>query len=283
MNKELEYLFEKEFKQRDIKLSPAQGGCIANSFVAKFRNGDKIFVKKYSNQAVAKAESYGLKELSKQKYLKVPEVLLFTEGYLFLEFIENDSYNSKTFSKKFGESLALMHSTIEEKPGFYENNFIGSTIQLNDSDFSNWGEFFYEKRLKFQIELAIKRGYLTSGVSETLVRNRLKIVDVLNEVNLPNSLLHGDLWSGNYLTTNSGYVLIDPAVYYGSREAEFGIISIFGGFDANFYNGYFSIYPPLKNFNKRLEFYKLYHYLNHLNIFGRGYLNNVNTILKNIL
>ncbi|MBE2281192.1 MAG: fructosamine kinase family protein [Ignavibacteriaceae bacterium] len=117
----------------------------------------------------------------------------------------------------------------------------------------------------------------------SLNKSRAKIIDVLNEQNLPNSLLHGDLWGGNYLTASTGCVLIDPAVYYGSREAEFGIISLFGGFDADFFNGYHSIYPPLKNFNERLEFYKLYHYLNHLNIFGRGYLSNVNSILVQIL
>ena len=94
------------------------------------------------------------------------------------------------------------------------------------------------------------------------------------------SLLHGDLWSGNAGFTQDGPVIFDPAVYYGDREADLAMTELFGGFPRSFYDAYDAEWPLPQGYEIRKEVYNLYHLLNHLNLFGAGYLAQVQATLR---
>ena len=98
------------------------------------------------------------------------------------------------------------------------------------------------------------------------------------------SLIHGDLWSGNYLCdSEGGPVIIDPAVYYGCREAEFGMLKLFGSCPNEFYEAYDDVFPRRDGCQRRTDVYVLYHLLNHLNLFGRGYLDHCRQVAAEVL
>jgi len=110
-----------------------------------------------------------------------------------------------------------------------------------------------------------------------------KLCEKLNEVLPlePPALLHGDLWSGNFMVTANGYAAIfDPAVYYGHREMDIGMTKLFGGFDQPFYDAYEEVYPLEKGWKQRLQLAQLYPILVHAILFGGHYIDKAKTILK---
>jgi fructosamine-3-kinase len=163
--------------------------------------------------------------------------------------------------------------------GFNSDNYIGSTKQINDKN-ALWTDFFGEKRLLYQVELA-RSGNLADRSMVTRVENISKrLSSLVPEPDFP-SLLHGDLWSGNYLINSQGQaVLIDPAVYYGHREADLAMMRLFGGFPESVFSSYSDVYPLDRGFEKRVDLYNLYHMLNHLNLFGPSYLGKVRSIIS---
>jgi fructosamine-3-kinase len=141
-------------------------------------------------------------------------------------------------------------------------------------------DFFRESRLGYQMELARRSGYLLGGRARLLEKLLARLENWL-PVQPPASLLHGDLWGGNWLTTAQGEpALIDPAVYYGHREAELAFTELFGGFPAAFYHAYEEAWPLDAGYVERKALYNLYHLLNHLNLFGEGYGGQVDAILR---
>ena len=186
--------------------------------------------------------------------------------------------------EELGRQLAKLHSFRGEKFGFVEDNYLGDSPQSNLTSTAgkdNWAIFFAGNRLHFQAELAEKKGYATPeirGLLEVLIE---KIPDLLSGTEEKPSLLHGDLWCGNYLIDVDGRPwLIDPAVYYGHREADLAMTSLFGGFTKTFYSAYESAFPLVPGYPEREPLYQLYHLLNHLNLFGTGYYGQVLSILK---
>lgn len=146
---------------------------------------------------------------------------------------------------------------------------------------TDWATFYFHKRLLFQYQLAEKRGYSTSRLTKGFARLESMIENILAGSEEPPSLLHGDLWSGNYMCDEEGNaVLIDPAVYYGHREAELAMTRLFGGFPPAFYEGYNQTYPLPEDWEYRENIYKLYHILNHLNLFGKSYLSEAEFLLE---
>jgi fructosamine-3-kinase len=136
-----------------------------------------------------------------------------------------------------------------------------------------------EHRLRFQARLAEQRGH-GSGLLRTLEFAEPELRDLMAEAIEPPTLLHGDLWSGNYMVDEKGQpVLIDPAVYYGHREADLAMTLWFGGFDADFYAAYDEALPLAAGWRERCEIYRLYHVLNHLNLFGSAYYGQAMSIL----
>ena len=180
-----------------------------------------------------------------------------------------------------------MHSYINTREkyfGFYEDNYIGSTSQINIADECeklDWTKFYFNKRLKFQFDLAEKKGCGGEELRKAFSKLENKFVDILKSNDEKPSLLHGDLWSGNYITDENGKAcLIDPAVYYGHREADLAMTKLFGGFDSSFYAAYNEEYPLDDGYLYRENVYKLYHILNHLNLFGVGYYQQAVSLIK---
>lgn len=254
------------------------GGCIASAYKVTTSNG-KFFLKHYQTKHIAVCEANGINELRKANKIRVPEVIWFDENYLLLEFIE-EGKRENNFWEKFGSQLAELHKYKSNEYGFYENNFIGSTLQVNLPKSQNWKNFYWENRILFQIKLAEKNGYLTDEMIRLIKNVELNLDDIIPDKEEV-SLIHGDLWSGNFLCDNSGNaVLIDPAVSYSNREAELGMTMLFGGFDSRFYQAYNETFPLEKDWKFRNDFYQLYHVLNHLNLFGSGYYSQAIRILK---
>src|SRR5262249_29793225 len=150
-------------------------------------------------------------------------------------------------------------------------NTIGMTPQINEAD-SDWIRFFRERRLRYQLDLAVGNGY--GGDLQKQGAQLLERMHGLFAGHRPQpSLLHGDLWGGNWGATADGTpVIFDPAVYFGDREADIAMTRLFGGFDTSFYGAYESAWPLEAGWQARTTLYNLYHVLNHLNLFGAGYL-----------
>jgi protein-ribulosamine 3-kinase len=179
----------------------------------------------------------------------------------------------------------LICTGLQEKYfGFYEDNFIGSTPQLNIPDKEqqdDWTEFFFNKRILYQFKLAEKNGRSSEDLRIVIRELENKIDRILGGSEEFPALLHGDLWGGNFITDENGEAcLIDPAVYYGHREADLAMTKLFGGFSREFYEVYDENYPLPDGYNERENIYNLYHALNHLNIFGKEYYNKVLTLAK---
>jgi len=163
--------------------------------------------------------------------------------------------------------------------GLDHDNFIGANPQPNHPC-NNWVDFFREQRLGYQMELARQRGYLSAKRGQSLETLLANLGNWL-PAQPPVSLLHGDLWGGNWLVTDMGEAaLIDPAVYYGDREAELAFTELFGGFPSQFYAAYNEVWPLESGYGERKELYNLYHLLNHLNLFGESYGGSVDAILR---
>ncbi len=147
-------------------------------------------------------------------------------------------------------------------------------------DGSGWPAFYLERRLRFQVELAAEKPG-GEALTRLLYAAEPRIVSLLEAAIEPPSLLHGDLWGGNYLVDEHGDpVLIDPAVYYGHREADLAMTRLFGGFNRGFYEAYEEALPLAPGHGERLPLYQLYHVINHFNLFGGGYLDQAKRILE---
>lgn len=213
----------------------------------------------------------GLKKLQRFQEnhgLSIPEIFSYSEQELRLEKIESSSPTLEQW-QELGVKLSKLHQITSDSFGLKEDNFIGLNPQINGLN-SNWGEFFYEKRLYIQAQwLTIdeKDDFLSILTSKKEV-----IISFLNAHNPKPSLVHGDLWSGNVLFSHDAVWLIDPAIYYADREVDLAMTKLFGGFDQVFYESYIKEFPLPIGYEKREVIYNLYHNLNHLNLFGRSYL-----------
>jgi fructosamine-3-kinase len=236
-------------------------------------------------QAAFAAEAEGLRELELARAVRVPRVLATgiadMAAFLALEWIEAQP-GSDAAERQLGERLAALHMVTAPRFGWRRDNTIGRTPQANELS-ADWVEFWRERRLRPQLTLAAERGFarLLSERGERL----LAAVPALLEGHMPRpSLLHGDLWGGNWLATTAGEpVLFDPAVYYGDRETDLAMTRLFGGFGAAFYRAYEAAAPLPPGAPLRAELYNLYHVLNHANLFGGGYARQAQAIMERLL
>ena len=199
--------------------------------------------------------------------VRVPRILEHGADFIVLE--QLDLKRSGDWAA-MGRMLAKLHRQHGERFGWHRDNFIGRSPQMNGWR-DDWPTFFRECRIEPQLEMARKNGFAINlhGVERMLENHHPKP-----------SLLHGDLWAGNAGFIEDGPVLFDPAVYYGDREADLAMTELFGGFPAEFYAAYNEAYPLDAGYEKRKHLYNLYHLLNHLNIFGGGYLGQVEATLR---
>jgi len=261
------------------------GGCINDAQALALDDGRRLFLK--SNAAplpgMFEREAQGLSALADVASLRVPRPLFTGTDplpFIVLEHISEAAPNTG-FAERFGRGLAALHRRGRSaRFGFDNDNYIGATPQQNGWD-DDWVVFFRERRLRFQLDLARQRGGATRELSRLGDGLLDRLDELLAEPAETPCLLHGDLWGGNYLCDDAGEpVLIDPAVYFGRREADLAMTMLFGRFDPRFYSAYEEAWPLAPGSDERLAIYKLYHLLNHLNLFGGGYLGGCLSILR---
>ena len=265
-----------------LELFPVSGGCISEAWQVRTTE-ETVFVKlsKGLLPGMLSAEAQGLHELAKSGAIRVPEVIRLTEDFLVLEFIPTAINPPSDFWSKLGRQLANLHAYSQKIPGFQQDNFIGRSPQKNHCN-GNWKEFFWQRRLLPQWELAVQRG-IPNTTKPLWQQLEILWPAPLEGSSTQASLLHGDLWSGNVLVSNNGEpVVIDPAVYYGDAEADLSLTYLFGGFSAAFYQAYHEIRPKSEGFARRQKVYQLYHLLNHFNLFGKSYTQSVESCLGEI-
>ena len=262
------------------------GGCINSTY--RITDGKSSYFVKLNRAELGDmfvAEAEGLNEIAASGSIKVPEVICVgssgDQAYLVLEQLALGHGNDANH-EQLGQALASMHRHTQQHFGWQRDNTIGSTPQHNDQN-SDWISFWREQRLAYQLRLAAQNGF--GGRLQSLGEQLLEGLDGFFSDHAPSpSLLHGDLWSGNYSFCQDGVpVIFDPAVYYGDREADLAMTELFGGFSARFYHSYRADWPLDSGYSQRKTLYNLYHILNHLNLFGGGYLGQSESMLERLL
>jgi fructosamine-3-kinase len=266
-----------------VAVQSVSGGDINAAWRVETTSGQHYFIK-WNPQPLPRlfeVEARGLQLLAQAQALRVPRVIVVIDQppALVLEWIDQGA-NKQAAAEALGRGLAQQHRSIGAAYGLDHDNYIGATPQIN-TPLNSWLEFFRDRRLGEQARLAQARGHLPPDRARRLDRVRQHLDRWIDPSSVVPSLLHGDLWGGNYLIDASGQpVLIDPAVYYGDREAEIAFTELFGGFGARFYAAYNETWPLDRGYADRRDLYNLYHLLNHLNLFGEGYGDSVDAILR---
>jgi fructosamine-3-kinase len=279
----LDVLEPKTGKITQINHEQLAGGDINQALLVRTNHGN--FFVKYNNARLYpdmfKQEATGLRLLSQANELGIPEIIgtgsTPKTSFLILEYIQTGTAG-KDFMYNFGTKLAGLHRHTHETFGLHSDNYIGSLRQSNKPHLQ-WIPFFIHERLLPQVKMARDNGLLSKRSGDSFSRLFVKLEGILPSE--PPALVHGDLWNGNYLCSESGEpFLIDPAAYYGHREADISMTKLFGGFSPEFYQAYQSSYPMEPGWQARTEIFNLYPLLVHVNLFGGGYVDSVNTIVR---
>lgn len=267
------------------QIHSVSGGSISDAYRVVTEK-DCYFVK--TNRQVPEdmflKEAKGLLLLQQAEALAVPEVYFYStpstsvQGMIVMEWVEGTE--NRDTEEVLGRGLASLHRKHGEQYGLAHDNYIGRLPQPNKSD-SEWIPFYRDQRLLFQVQLAQEKGCWNTERQrwmEQLVQNLDRWIV---EQEVKPSLLHGDLWGGNWITGSGGLpYLIDPAVCYGDRELELAFTELFGGFSALFYDAYREAFPLRDGYQERKPLYQLYYLLVHLNLFGESYGGAVDSILQ---
>jgi len=262
------------------------GGSI-NSAYKLIGHNKTYFVKCNSDKQLDmfKAEAAGLNEIAQTNAIKVPQPVCCgvaeQSAYIVLEFIDLRSGNGLA-ATELGQQLAVMHRQSAPSFGWQYDNTIGSTAQINHHE-KNWITFWRDHRLGYQLQLASE-----NGCGQQISKKGDKLLEcfpaLFGHYKPEPSLLHGDLWSGNYAYDRDGTpVIFDPAVYYGDRETDIAMTELFGGFPQPFYQAYNEAWPLDEGYNVRKTLYNLYHILNHFNLLGGGYLSQSEAMMDKII
>ncbi len=267
-------------------ISQLKGGDIHSAWQIEFSN-KKLFLKRnVRNKKYLQFEKYCLQNLRKyinQENLIIPEVIAYKNikntEILLIEWIDMENFDQK----KLGKGLGEMHlNSAESNPkmfGFPVEGFIGITDQ-NKGWEENWIDCFLNLRIIPQ--LLILENKVIGKETINNVKGKIKS-ELLNHEPI-NSLVHGDLWTGNVgVEINGKGVIFDPASWWADNEVDIAMTKLFGGFSKEFYDEYHKIFPLKKGFEKRIIIYNFYHILNHANMFGGGYLDQVKDYIKAIL
>ena len=252
------------------------GGCINQAVKISTSSGG--FFLKWNDSAasnVFRKEAAGLEEIRSidNPFLVIPEVIWSKDaddlpGLLLMEYLA-PALSSSGYDERLGRGIARLHRKNASMFGFHHDNYCGTTFQENTwSD--NWPDFFANRRIWTLVQQISSSRGLASDELKVYERLVLKIPKILSHQTFP-SLIHGDLWSGNYIYTLNGPALIDPACYYADREMELGMMKLFGGFPSLVWNAYQEEFPLPDEWHERLDLYQLYHVLNHYLMFGVSY------------
>ena len=262
-----------------LELSSVGGGSINDTYKITINHSRHFFCKINSAKKFPSLfikEKNGLELLAKQNIIRTAFVVACeeteAEQILMLEWIEEGSKTEK-FWEIFGEQLAKLHQVPNNYFGLHEDNYMGALHQQNSRS-KNWTDFFIHQRLKPQIKLAVENNLLEYHHVKQF-EHLYKLLPEIFPEEKP-SLLHGDLWSGNFLCDEYNIPhLIDPAVYYGNRHIDLAMTTLFDGFDKTFYNSYHHYFPLPQNHRQIWDLCNLYPLLIHLNLFGKSYLNDI--------
>jgi fructosamine-3-kinase len=251
----------------DIKSSQSiGGGCINQTLALTLSNGETVFLKHNDHppEGMFEKEARGLKLMGETKDgPRIPKVIALSEDpnpqFLIIEYIEQGT-PINGYYERFGQALAAMHSTTQDRYGLDHDNFIGSTEQSNTPE-TDGLTFFREHRLGFQQKLARERRLLPIATDKKIDRLCNQLDQHLNITGEQPALVHGDLWSGNTFADNAQRpCLFDPAVHFGLRETDLAM-----------------------TYEERKQLYNLYHLLNHLNLFGGSYLASVESTVNHFV
>jgi len=261
------------------------GGCI-NTAYSLSGSGRRYFIKlnRADRHAMFEAEAAGLSEIAATGSVRVPRPLCTgtagPQSYIVMEYIHLGGQRAGGAARA-GLQLAQMHRSSRQSYGWDRDNTIGATPQPNGPQV-DWAEFWAKRRLGFQLSVAVRNGH--GGRLQTRGELLLEALPALLDHAPAPSLLHGDLWGGNIAYDDDGHpVLFDPAVYYGDREADLAMTELFGGFADDFYAAYREAWPLDAGYATRKTLYNLYHILNHLNLFGSGYLGQAQGMIERLL
>lgn len=273
----------RSFKVRDV--APVSGGSINEAFRLQGADDSQYFLKLNTapHFPMFVAEAAGLDALAATGTLRLPRPIALgtTDEQSFLV-LEHLRLNPRGDARQLGERLTALHRCSNERFGFAQDNFIGTTPQPNGWK-EDWIDFWRERRLGFQLRLAAENGH-----GARLQRPGEELLNALpsfftDYIPRP-SLLHGDLWGGNHAYLADGTpAIFDPAVYFGDRECDIAMTELFGGFPADFYAAYRAAWPLDAGYAKRRDLYNLYHILNHANLFGGGYAKQAEQMMHSLL
>lgn len=261
-----------------FQLENATGGSINEAAIARTSEGS-YFVK-WNTRPIPDQfdrEAEGLDALrTSGTSLRIPRPIAWRQGdtaeagFLVLEYLERGRPVAN-FDERFGRGLAELHRTTAPQFGFANDNYCGATTQPNPWT-DDWITFYREHRLRHQLHLARKNRSVSKADFAAFERMLDRLDELLACDPEPPALIHGDLWSGNQHVTIEGLPsIIDPAAYYAHREAELGMMKLFGGFSTRVWDAYDEAFPLQDGWRERVLLYELYHIINHYNLFGGGY------------
>ena len=266
-----------------ISHTTLSGGDISNAYLLRGKIGDYFIKTNQSSHAhdMFTKEGLGLKAISSTGSIRAPKVIAVNQylsyAFIIMEYVEPKNLEINDYAN-LGFQLADMHLNHMSEFGWTSNNHIGVLPQSN-RECASWPEFYATERLTPQIKLAVTKGFLEYDEVPIFERMTGVIHDIMPLVKP--CLLHGDLWSGNYLISKNGIpYMIDPAVYYGHHEVDIAMTKLFGGFGSCFYEAYHEKIPVIAGEEVRIQLYQLYYLLVHLNHFGRSYYAPVKKILS---
>ena len=265
------------------RFEKVHGGDISQAYCI-FSKNDKYFLKINSTAlypSMFEKEAAGLWALKSNTDLAVPVVIISgifdSHQYLLLEWIEKGP-EVKNAWNKFGYSLAGLHKQTTSRFGWEEENYIGSIIQLNSWN-ENWHSFYADCRIRPLVNQLADIGSFNQSDLDSAERFCTKLEGLIPSE--PPALLHGDLWSGNFMFTSQGKTSVfDPAIYYGHREIDLAMSRLFGGFHHTFYQAYHEAFPLQPGWEQRIDIFQLYPLLVHARLFGGSYIENCRLIIR---
>jgi len=269
----------------DTAPRPVAGGDISAAWRIDTSSG-AVFLKTgpAGSADMFAAEAEGLAELAATDTVRVPKPLAHGEtpgtAFIALEWLDL-TRGTRELETRLGEQLAALHACTEPRFGWHRDNTIGLTPQPNPWT-GDWIGFFAEHRLGHQLRLAAEKGF-GGDLQREGARLVERLPDFFDAYTPVASLLHGDLWAGNWAASHGVPVIFDPAVYYGDRESDLAMTRLFGGFGQAFYSAYEAAWPLAPGHVARDALYQLYHVLNHLNLFGHAYHGRALELIRRLL
>jgi fructosamine-3-kinase len=261
---------------------PVSGGDINAAEAVTLTDGRRVFVKSNAREPAGmfQSEAAGLAWLAEAQALRVPDVVTFGAGFLALELVDA-APRARDFDEQLGRGLAALHRFGAPGFGLDRDNLIGRLPQDNTPE-PDWPTFYRARRLEPQLRLAVDEGLAGARMRSGFERLFARLPERCGPPDPP-ARLHGDLWAGNLLVDDAGGpCLCDPAVYGGHREVDLAMMRLFGGYGPRVFAAYADAWPLAAGHQERVALYQLYPLMVHVNLFGGGYVGQVEAALERL-